>query len=119
MKSTKLRSGYTTGVHTSYAFKSALGVFIACKELSISKTIKMDNDDLDVTKACEIIVSISNKFDDLILTTRESRYSAFVCVCCGTLKLYSRSNTIQSILTVVYINAKNAYKKPSIIVYTY
>ncbi|MEA3554642.1 MAG: cobalt-precorrin-5B (C(1))-methyltransferase [Campylobacterota bacterium] len=63
--STKLRKGYTTGVHTSFAFKSALQTFLATRLLSISKTFKMDNDDFDVTKGCEIIVSISNNIDDL------------------------------------------------------
>ena len=61
----KLRKGYTTGVHTSFAFKSALQSFLATNQLSISKTYKMDNDDLDVTKGCEIIVSISSSKKDL------------------------------------------------------
>ena len=65
----KLIKGYTTGVHTSFAFKYALETFFAINELSISKTIKMDNDDLDVTKGCEIIVSISNNFNDLKINT--------------------------------------------------
>ena len=69
MQTKKLKSGYTTGVHTSYAFKSALSTFIACDELSISKSIKMDNDDLDVTKGCEIVVSVSNSFDNLKLNS--------------------------------------------------
>ena len=59
-KSKKLRVGYTTGVHTSFAFKSALDTFVATKVMSVSKTNKMDNDDLDVTKGCEIIVTISD-----------------------------------------------------------
>jgi cobalt-precorrin-5B (C1)-methyltransferase len=62
-----LKKGYTTGVHTSFAFKSALECFISTNFLSISKTNKMDNDDLDVTKGCEIIVSISNNKTDLII----------------------------------------------------
>ena len=61
----KLKKGYTTGVHTSFAFKSALEVFLATKELSISKTIKIDNDDLDVTKRCEIFVTISSNIEKL------------------------------------------------------
>ena len=61
----KLKKGYTTGVHTSFAFKSALETFLTLNKLSVSKTLKMDNDDLDVTKGCEIVVSISNDFDDL------------------------------------------------------
>ena len=61
----KLRKGYTTGVHASFVFKSALQTFLTLDKLSISKTFKMDNDDLDVTKGCEIVVSISNNFNDL------------------------------------------------------
>jgi len=63
----KLKKGYTTGVHASFAFKSALETFIATKETAISKTIKMDNDDLDVTKGCEIVVQISSRLEDLKL----------------------------------------------------
>jgi len=69
MQNQKLRSGYTTGVHTSYAFKSALRTYIAYKKLSVSKTNKTQNDDLDVTKGCEIIVSISSQLDDLVLNS--------------------------------------------------
>jgi len=61
----ELKRGYTTGVHASFAFKSALQSFINLQEFSSSKTFKMDNDDLDVTKGCEIVVSISSKKDDL------------------------------------------------------
>ncbi len=62
-----LKKGYTTGAHTSFAFKSALQTFLATNKLSISKTIKMDNDDLDVTKGCEIIITITRNKDDLTL----------------------------------------------------
>ncbi|MEO1954273.1 MAG: cobalt-precorrin-5B (C(1))-methyltransferase, partial [Campylobacterales bacterium] len=65
----KLKKGYTTGVHTSFAFKSALQIFLATNQLSMSKTNKMDNDDLDITKGCEIIVYISDKKDDLTLNS--------------------------------------------------
>ena len=64
---TKLKKGYTTGVHASFAFKSALQAFLSTDELSISKTNKMDNDDLDVTKGCEIIVCISDTKDNLTI----------------------------------------------------
>jgi len=67
--SKKLRKGYTTGVHTSFAFKSALETFLATTLTATSKTIKMDNDDLDVTKGCEIAVTISDKFEDLELNS--------------------------------------------------
>ena len=65
----KLKKGYTTGVHTSFAFKSALGIFLATNKLSTSKTNKIDNDDLDVTKGCEIIVTISDKKENLKLNS--------------------------------------------------
>jgi cobalt-precorrin-5B (C1)-methyltransferase len=61
----ELKRGYTTGVHASFAFKSALQSFINLKKTSYAKTFKMDNDDLDVTKGCEIVVSISSCKDDL------------------------------------------------------
>lgn len=63
----KLKRGYTTGVHTSFAFKGALETFLATSLLCLSKTNKMENDDLDVTKGCEIIVTITKNKDDLIL----------------------------------------------------
>jgi len=62
-----LRRGYTTGVHASFAFRSALDTFVATNRQSISYTNKMDNSDLDITKGCEIVVSISNRLDDLKL----------------------------------------------------
>jgi len=62
-----LKKGYTTGVHTSFAFRSALNIHIKTQQLTISKTNKMDNDDLDVTKGCQIIVTISNNLDHLKL----------------------------------------------------
>jgi len=67
MSGKPLRKGYTTGAHTSWAFKSALSSFILSGEASISKTNKMDNDDLDVTKGCEIVVTITNDKKDLEL----------------------------------------------------
>ena len=63
----KLKTGYTTGVHASFAFRSALDGFLATNQLTFSKTIKSDNDDLDVTKGCEIVVSISQNLNDLKL----------------------------------------------------
>ncbi|MEA2099412.1 MAG: cobalt-precorrin-5B (C(1))-methyltransferase [Campylobacterota bacterium] len=65
----KLHSGYTTGAHASFAFHSALDLFLATNKHTLSKTNKMDNDDLDVTKGCEIIVSISNNLSDLKLNS--------------------------------------------------
>jgi cobalt-precorrin-5B (C1)-methyltransferase len=77
MDNKKLRGGYTTGVHASYAFKSALSTFIAYDELSVSKTNKMDNDDLDVTKGCEIVLSISQNLNDLVLNKLEHKAYIF------------------------------------------
>lgn len=62
-----LRRGYTTGVHCSFAFRSALESFVQDGEFCISKSKKMDNDDLDVTKGCEIEVTISSKLKRLLL----------------------------------------------------
>ena len=62
-----LKKGYTTGVHALFAFKCALEAYLCSFEKTYSKTIKMDNDDLDVTKGCEIIVTLSGKKDELLL----------------------------------------------------
>ncbi len=61
-----LRKGLTTGVHTCSAFFSVLDAFLATRELCFGKINKIDNDDLDVTKGCEIVVSISSKKNDLV-----------------------------------------------------
>ena len=77
MSEKQLKKGYTTGAHTYMIFRSALYCFLATKELSISKTNKMDNDDLDVTKGCEIIVTISTKSKDLTLNSIEHQPSTY------------------------------------------
>jgi cobalt-precorrin-5B (C1)-methyltransferase len=64
-----LRKGYTTGVHTSFAFRSALDIFSSTNNLTITKTNKIDNDDLDVTKGCEIVVSLSYDINELVINT--------------------------------------------------
>jgi cobalt-precorrin-5B (C1)-methyltransferase len=64
-----LKKGYTTGVHTSFAFYRSLEIFAITKEFSQTKTIKMDNDDLDVTKGCEIVVSIDSTLESLSLNS--------------------------------------------------
>ncbi|HHB93732.1 MAG TPA: cobalt-precorrin-5B (C(1))-methyltransferase, partial [Campylobacterales bacterium] len=66
-----LRRGYTTGVHASFAFKSALEAFCSTREKAVSITYKMDNDDLDITKGCKIVVTLSDKKDDLQLNSIE------------------------------------------------
>jgi len=65
--SRELRVGYTTGVHASFAFKSALECYLATGLTSKSLTKKMDNDDMDITKGCEIIVTISSNLEALQL----------------------------------------------------
>ena len=79
-----LRKGYTTGVHTSFAFIFALQSFMATKTLSKAFTHKMDNDDLDVTKGCEIVVTISDKKKDLKLN--KIAHKPYII---GSLELYA------------------------------
>jgi len=79
-----LRRGYTTGVHASFAFKSALEAFVATEEKSTSITYKMDNDDLDVTKGCKIVVTISDQKEDLELNSIEHKPYKL-----GSLELYA------------------------------
>ena len=82
--SKKLRKGYTTGYHASFAFRSALQGFMATKMFTKSITYKMDNDDLDVTKGCEIVITISDKLEDLELNDIE--HKPYII---GSLKLYA------------------------------
>ena len=56
---TPLRKGYTTGVHASFAFASALEGLLATQTCCHAITYKMDNDDIDITKGCEIVISLS------------------------------------------------------------
>ena len=84
MSEKKLRKGYTTGVHASFAFKSALQSFLVTKACVKSVTNKMDNDDLDVTKGCEIVVTISDKKEDLELNSIAHKPYVF-----GSLELYA------------------------------
>jgi len=79
-----LRKGYTTGYHASFAFGSALEAFICTQEISYSVTHKMDNDDLDVTKGCEIVVTVSDKLEDLELNPLKHKPYTM-----GSLKLYA------------------------------
>lgn len=69
MESKPLKKGYTTGVHASFAFKSALEAFLKEGESSESRSVKMDNDDLDVTKGCEIVVTFGKTKEELRLNT--------------------------------------------------
>lgn len=77
MSKKELRKGYTTGVHASFCFSNALEAFLSTNQSSICKTIKMDNDDLDVTKGCEIVVSISQNLDDLTLNSIKQKPQTF------------------------------------------
>ncbi|HIC78143.1 MAG TPA: cobalt-precorrin-5B (C(1))-methyltransferase, partial [Sulfurovum sp.] len=79
-----LRKGYTTGVHASFAFKSALQGFVVTRSCVKSVSNKMDNDDLDVTKGCEIVVTISDKKEDLELNRIE--HNPYII---GSLELYA------------------------------
>ncbi len=58
MEKKVLRKGYTTGTHTVASFRSALDTLLAINKPCQTKTNKIDNDDLDVTKGCEIIVTL-------------------------------------------------------------
>lgn len=68
-----LKKGYTTGTHTVAAFRSCLDTFLNVKEKCTTKTFKIDNDDLDVTKGCEIVVTLSEKKEDLELSLIEQK----------------------------------------------
>ena len=82
--SQSLRGGATTGLHASYAFGLALESYIATQEIVSIITQKMDNDDLDVTKGCQIVVTISDDLTTLKLnTTPHTPYTI------GRLKLYA------------------------------
>ncbi len=74
-----LRKGYTTGVHASFAFKCALDSFLCTSLTSISKTNKMDNDDIDVTKGCEIVVIITKDKNELHLNPIFQTPQLFTC----------------------------------------
>ena len=63
----ELKKGYTTGVTATFAFKLAFESFLSTRELSVVKSNKMYNDDLDVTKGCEIVVTVCDKKDLLEL----------------------------------------------------
>lgn len=78
MSETKeLRKGLTTGVHTCNAFFSVLDTFLVYKELAYANINKIDNDDLDVTKGCEIIVSLSFNKSDLLLNEQKHQAQIF------------------------------------------
>ncbi len=63
----KLRKGYTTGVHALFAFCSALSIFVRVGGVVVSFNRKMENDDLDVTKNVKIILTLSEKKENIPL----------------------------------------------------
>lgn len=69
MSEKQLKKGYTTGAHAYIVFRSALNCFLSTKEFSVSTTNKMDNDDLDVTKGCEIVLSVSSNINEIKLNS--------------------------------------------------
>lgn len=84
----KLKKGYTTGVHASFVFKEALEACLYSKSKTVSKTNKIDNDDLDVTKGCEIVATVSYDKKDLI--PNEIKHNPFVFTCKGNcIKIYA------------------------------
>lgn len=88
MQKKALRKGYTTGAHTYMAFRSALEAFLLTKKHSFTQTNKMDNDDLDVTKGCEIIVSVSDVLEDLELNALVHQPATY-CSASNRLSLYA------------------------------
>jgi len=61
-----LKKGYTTGVHALIAFQRALEGLMATQATTTCITHKMENDDLDVTKGCEIVVCITFNKEELV-----------------------------------------------------
>jgi len=80
-----LRKGLTTGVHATLAFSKALEAFLITNEKAVTKINKIDNDDLDVTKGCEIVLTVSANKHDLIISKVEHEAQVFTV---GTNKLY-------------------------------
>lgn len=65
--SKKLKKGYTTGVHTAVAFMRALEAYIYMGESVKTTTVKMPNDDPDMTIGAEIEVTVSPSKESLKL----------------------------------------------------
>ena len=58
--SKKLKKGYSTGVHTAIAFMRALEAFLYTNDTVKTTTVKMPNDDIDMTIGAKIEVIISH-----------------------------------------------------------
>ena len=65
--SKKLKKGYTTGVHSAIAFIRALEAFLYTNDTAKTTTIKMPNDDIDMTIGAEIEVVVTYSKDNLKL----------------------------------------------------
>ena len=79
-----LRGGLTTGAHAALAFAKALEGLRTTGSCCRVSTHKMDNDDLDVTRGCEIIVTLSHCKGDLSFNPIDHTPHAI-----GTLELYA------------------------------
>jgi cobalt-precorrin-5B (C1)-methyltransferase len=78
MEKKELKKGYTTGVFASLAFKSALEAYIVSNQTSTAITHKNDNDDLDVTKGCEISIKVAVSTSFLELNTQSHEPHIFI-----------------------------------------
>ena len=65
--SKKLKKGYTTGVYSAIAFIRALEAFLYTNKTAKTTTIKMPNDDIDMTIGAEIEVVVTYSKDNLKL----------------------------------------------------
>ncbi len=88
METKVLRKGYTTGTHAFNAFCKTLEAYLVTKDIVYTKTIKVDNDDLDVTKGCEIVVTISHNINDIQINKIEHSPQVFTKDS-NSLKLYA------------------------------
>ncbi len=79
-----LRRGYTTGVSAALAFGRALEAWCVSRECAQTYTEKMDNDDLDVTKGCMIVATVSDRLEDVVRNPR--KHSPYTI---GRLRLYA------------------------------
>lgn len=72
-----LKKGYTTGAHAHMLFVKALESFLITRSKVHCTTTKMDNDDLDVTKGCEIVFTLACSIEEL--TLNPILHQPFVC----------------------------------------
>jgi len=68
----KLRKGFTTGVHAAFAFNAALEAIGATGEEAVTAhSRKMENDDLDVTQGCVLVARVAKSRESLELNPLE------------------------------------------------